>query len=77
MMSDIQSDCSTPERTVIGHPFNPPYLLPLVEIAGGKKTASEAVAWAGEFYKAAGRPIDDEKRNPGICRYSLARSAMA
>ena len=46
MMSDIQSDCSTPERTVIGHPFNPPYLLPLVEIVGGKKTASEAVAWA-------------------------------
>ena len=34
MMSDIQSDCSTPERTVIGHPFNPPYLLPLVEIVG-------------------------------------------
>ena len=38
-MTDIQADCATPERTVIGHPFNPPYLLPLVEIVGGKKTA--------------------------------------
>ena len=55
MMSDIQADCPTPERTVIGHPFNPPYLLPLVEIVGGKKTAPEAVNWAGDFYKIAGK----------------------
>ena len=47
MMTDIQAHCSTPERTVIGHPFNPPYLLPLVEIVGGRQTAPEAVAWAG------------------------------
>ncbi len=67
MMSDIQSDCSTPERTVIGHPFNPPYLLPLVEIVGGKKTAPEAVAWAGEFYKAAGKaPLMMKKEIPGF-----------
>ena len=55
MMTDIQAHCATPERTVIAHPFNPPYLLPLVEIVGGKKTAPEAVAWAGEFYKIAGK----------------------
>jgi carnitine 3-dehydrogenase len=67
MMSDIQSDCSTPERTVIGHPFNPPYLLPLVEIVGGKKTAPEAVAWAGEFYNAAGKaPLMMKKEIPGF-----------
>ena len=67
MMSDIQSDCSTPERTVIGHPFNPPYLLPLVEIVGGKKTAPEAVAWAGEFYYAAGKaPLMMKKEIPGF-----------
>ena len=67
MMSDIQSDCSTPERTVIGHPFNPPYLLPLVEIVGGKRTAPEAVAWAGEFYKAAGKaPLMMKKEIPGF-----------
>ena len=67
MMSDIQSDCSTPERTVIGHPFNPPYLLPLVEIVGGKRTAPEAVAWAGEFYRAAGKaPLMMKKEIPGF-----------
>ena len=67
MMSDIQSDCSTPERTVIGHPFNPPYLLPLVEIVGGKRTAPEAVVWAGEFYEAAGKaPLMMKKEIPGF-----------
>ena len=48
MMTDIQALCPTPERTVIGHPFNPPYLLPLVEIVGGKNTSPEAVIWARE-----------------------------
>ena len=67
MMTDIQSDCSTPERTVICHPFNPPYLLPLVEIVGGKKTAPEAIAWAGEFYKAVGKaPLMMKKEIPGF-----------
>lgn len=67
MMSDIQVDCITPERTVIGHPFNPPYLLPLVEIVGGNKTASEAVAWAGKFYKIAGKaPLMMKKEIPGF-----------
>jgi carnitine 3-dehydrogenase len=67
MMSDIQADCPTPERTVIGHPFNPPYLLPLVEIVGGKKTAPEAVAWAGDFYKIAGKaPLMMKKEIPGF-----------
>ena len=67
MMSDIQADCTTAERTVIGHPFNPPYLLPLVEIVGGKKTAPEAVAWAGKFYKIAGKePLMMKKEIPGF-----------
>ena len=67
MMSDIQADCTTPERTVIGHPFNPPYLLPLVEIVGGKKTAPEAVTWAGKFYKVAGKePLMMKKEIPGF-----------
>jgi carnitine 3-dehydrogenase len=67
MMSDIQADCTTPERTVIGHPFNPPYLLPLVEIVGGEKTAPEAVAWAGKFYKVAGKaPLMMKKEIPGF-----------
>jgi carnitine 3-dehydrogenase len=67
MMSEIQTECTTPERTVIGHPFNPPYLLPLVEIVGGKKTSPEAVAWAGEFYKIAGKaPLMMKKEIPGF-----------
>ena len=67
MMSDIQAKCSTPERTVVGHPFNPPYLLPLVEIVGGKQTAAAAVVWAGEFYKAAGKaPLLMKKEIPGF-----------
>jgi len=67
MMTDIQAGCATPERTVIGHPFNPPYLLPLVEIVGGKKTAPEAVLWAEEFYKIAGKaPLVMKKEIPGF-----------
>ena len=67
MMSDIQVDCATPERTVIGHPFNPPYLLPLVEIVGGKKTSPAAVHWAGEFYSVAGKaPLSMKKEIPGF-----------
>jgi carnitine 3-dehydrogenase len=67
MMSDIQVRCPTPERTVIGHPFNPPYLLPLVEIVGGRRTDPEAVAWAVAFYRAAGKvPLAMKKEIPGF-----------
>lgn len=67
MMSDIQALCPTPERTVIGHPFNPPYLLPLVEIIGGKRTDPAAVAWARDFYAHAGKaPLVMKKEIPGF-----------
>ena len=67
MMTDIQATCPTPERTVIGHPFNPPYLLPLVEIVGGRRTAPEAVDWAGRFYEIAGKaPLLMKKEIPGF-----------
>jgi len=66
-MTDIQAKCSTPERTVVGHPFNPPYLLPLVEIIGGAKTNPDAVEWARDFYKAAGKaPLVMKKEVPGF-----------
>ncbi len=42
-MSEIQAACRHPERTVIGHPFNPPHLTPLVEVVGGSKTAAETI----------------------------------
>lgn len=67
MMTDIQKRCPTPERTVIAHPFNPPYLLPLVEIVGGQKTDKAAVMWAAEFYRAAGKsPLVMKKEIPGF-----------
>ncbi len=66
-MTEIQATCATPERTVIGHPFNPPYLLPLVEIVGGDNTSPEAVEWAGAFYKIAGKaPLLMKKEIPGF-----------
>ena len=66
-MTDIQRDCATPERTVVGHPFNPPYLLPLVEMIGGEKTAKETVDWTESFYKCAGKaPLVLKKEVPGF-----------
>jgi 3-hydroxyacyl-CoA dehydrogenase len=66
-MSDIQSGCpSHPERCVIGHPFNPPHLVPLVEIVGGAKTSEETIQRAWEFYSAMGKkPIRLNKEVPG------------
>lgn len=67
MMTDIQKDCESAGRTVIGHPFNPPYLLPLVEIVGGRRTDSAAVEWAREFYSYAGKaPLVMKKEIPGF-----------
>ena len=67
MMSEIQTRCSTPERTVIGHPFNPPYILPLVEVVGGKKTSKSAVQWAFDFFKFSGKePLILKKEVPGF-----------
>jgi 3-hydroxyacyl-CoA dehydrogenase len=55
-MSEIQSDCpSHPERCVIAHPFNPPHLVPLVEIVGGAKTSEETIQRASEFYTGLGK----------------------
>ena len=66
-MTEIQATCATPERCVIGHPFNPPYLLPLVEIVGGDRTAPAAVTWAGAFYEHAGKaPLLMKKEIPGF-----------
>jgi len=67
MMSDIQARCATPERTVVGHPFNPPYLLPLVEIVGGNRTSPDVVQWARDFYACAGKaPLVMKKEIPGF-----------
>jgi len=66
-MTDIQINSATPERCVVGHPFNPPYLLPLVEVIGGDKTAEDALDWVMAFYDHAGKePIRLKKEIPGF-----------
>jgi 3-hydroxyacyl-CoA dehydrogenase len=55
-MSEIQSGCPAhPERCVIAHPFNPPHLVPLVEIVGGAKTSEETIQRAVKFYSGLGK----------------------
>jgi carnitine 3-dehydrogenase len=55
-MSEIQSACRLhPERCLIGHPFNPPHLVPLVEIVGGAKTSEATIELAGDFYTGLGK----------------------
>jgi carnitine 3-dehydrogenase len=55
LMSDMAVEATTPGRLLVGHPFNPPYLIPLVEVVGGAKTDPAAVDWADEFYTIAGK----------------------
>lgn len=65
-MSVIQSRCKHPERCVIGHPFNPPHIIPLVEVVGGDKTSPEAIRQAMAFYASIGKkPIYLRKEFPG------------
>lgn len=65
--SEFYADAQHPERCVVGHPFNPVYLLPLVEVVGGEKTAPEAVQAAIEVYSALGmRPLHVRKEVPGF-----------
>src|SRR5437016_7580863 len=54
-MSVMQSKCAHPERCVVGHPFNPPHIIPLVEVVGGTKTSREAIEQAMKFYAAIGK----------------------
>lgn len=56
-MTDMQVDAATPGRLVVGHPFNPPYLIPLVEVVGGRNTETWAVDWAAEFYRRVGKTV--------------------
>ena len=66
-MSEIQSACTNhPERCVLGHPFNPPHLVPLVEIVGGAKTSKDTIERVDEFYTSLGkRTVRVNKEVPG------------
>jgi 3-hydroxyacyl-CoA dehydrogenase len=64
--SVIQSKCKHPERVLIGHPFNPPHIIPLVEVVGGTKTSPAAIQQAMAFYASIGKkPIQLHKELPG------------
>lgn len=54
-VSDFQKEATHPERILLGHPFNPPHLLPLVEIVGGNLTAPQFLKRASEFYQSIGK----------------------
>src|SRR5260370_26590436 len=65
-MSVIQTDCKRPELCLIGHPFNPPHIIPLVEVVGGAKTSPAALQQAMAFYASIGKkPIFLRKEFPG------------
>lgn len=67
LISDIAAYAKHPERIVGGHPYNPVYLIPLVELSKGVKTSQEAVDAAVAFYKSVGKePIVLQKECPGF-----------
>ena len=66
MPSELQAERAHPERYVVGHPFNPPHLIPLVEVVGGRATDPAVVDWTVAFYAALGkRPIRIKREVPG------------
>lgn len=66
MPSDLQAGRVGPERYVVGHPFNPPHLIPLVEVVGGRATDSSVIDWTQAFYDHLGKKtIRIEKEAPG------------
>jgi carnitine 3-dehydrogenase len=63
----LQAKMANPERFVVGHPFNPVYLLPLVEVCGGEKSSDAAKQTAMELYTAVGmRPLHVRKEIDGF-----------
>ena len=64
--SVMQSKCTHPERIVVGHPFNPPHVIPLVEVVAGSKTSPQTVEQAISFYRSIGKkPIHVRKEVVG------------
>jgi carnitine 3-dehydrogenase len=66
-MTMLQADCDYPGRCVVGHPFNPPYLIPVVEVVGGERTDPAAVDWLAAFYAGTGKhPLRLSRELPGF-----------
>jgi 3-hydroxyacyl-CoA dehydrogenase len=77
-MSEIQKACPDhPERCFIGHPFNPPHLIPLVELVGGAQTSAETIDRAAAFYDGLGkRTVRLKKEVPGHVANRLAAALL-
>jgi len=77
-MSEIQKACRKhPERCFIGHPFNPPHLIPLVELVGGAATSKETLDRAAAFYDGLGkRTVRLNKEVPGHVANRLAAALL-
>ncbi|WP_433798970.1 3-hydroxyacyl-CoA dehydrogenase NAD-binding domain-containing protein [Actinomycetospora sp. CA-084318] len=66
-MTDMAVRAADPSRLVVGHPFNPPYLIPLVEVVGGAATAPAVVQRAAAFYRQLGKSVIEMDREvPGF-----------
>ena len=66
IMSEMRENIENAERFVVGHPFNPPHLIPLVEVVGGELTAADVVDWTIDFYNVIGKhAIKINKEVPG------------
>lgn len=73
LMSEIQTAVSRPERCLVAHPFNPPHLVPLVELVPGPRTAPETVAITKQFFKDLGKtPVVLKREIPGHIANRLA-----
>lgn len=67
LMTEMAVECLNPERCVVAHPFNPSYLMPLVEVVAGEKTDPAIHQWAVDFYNATGKQaIKCSKEVPGF-----------
>lgn len=80
-ISAIQSMCAHPERTVVGHPINPPYAVALVEVVGGGQTSDETLERTCAFYRSVGRaPLRVDRENRGFVanrlQIALLREAL-
>lgn len=76
-VSDFQGEATNPERILLGHPFNPPHMVPLVEVAGGKLTSPECLTKAMRFYAQIGKkPIRMNKEMKGHVANRIQAAVM-
>lgn len=67
LMSELQEGCKTPARLAVGHPFHPVYLMPLVEVVGGRDTSPKTLEWLCEFYRSINKkPVMCDRENVGF-----------